>query len=237
MLLYIHSPWLSDADLHPDIGGPIVAKTSLVPVPSSFIETFSRTRAEARGLTATEAGAAIVDAITGATKELDCAVAQLQARASVAQANVDEAKRLADLPVQGNEVQVIRGFVAALNASLGEPYNAHPLVSLAKRALPAASGLDPAPIKAALADYDARFDAGEALRRQLMAHRDTLEELIERAQSPEAMDRVRKVRTNVKLSRLVTAGLTDEMERIHSQMRAALSSFEEHLKALRKATA
>lgn len=237
MLLYIHSPWLSDADLHPDIGGPIVAKTSLVPVPASFIETFSRTRAQARGLTAVEASAVIAEAIVDAAKELDSPLTQLQSRAAAARNSVDEAKRLADLPVQGNEVQVIRGFIAALDAGLRESFSAHSLITLTKRVLPAASGLDLTPIKAALADHDARFDAGEALRRELMAHRDTLEELIERAQSPEAQERVRKTRTNVKLSRIVAAGLVDELERTRSQMQTALSSFETSLEALRKAAA
>ncbi len=80
-------------------------------------------------------------------------------------------------------MQVIRGFVAALNAGLGKSFNAHSLITLVKRVLPAASGLDLTPIKAALADYDARFDAGEAMRRELMAHRDTLGELVSKPRS------------------------------------------------------
>lgn len=236
---FLHIPALGNTREHPRLGTPTFAGIAMSEAPAAVVEFFRTTGALKAQLTAAEASAAIVAEVAALTGVVADAIAKTEAPIAEIGKLIDEAAKLAAMPILGTERATIEGFSAivttAMQAAAIPDGTASPVAYL-KSVLPLAHGLDKKVIENALADFDRALVAHETATARLKAAHTRLLELAVQADDGPARDKVARLKASIDFKRRLPQAL-DSLAAGREQMAAALAQIDLVINTLKECAA
>lgn len=206
---YVFAPIFGNSESHHRAGVPFVAGISLAPVPKSFIDWAAVIGTNPTALSADQAEAKLAAIFMAARDELATHNAGLKAALDHAHENLEEAKKLARLPVAGDESDTILAMAVlaetAFEVSAPELSNARFLARL----MPKIDGLSLKAIIEARDAFDQERARQEALTADLRTVARELRSLADEANRPAAPEAVAKVKLNAKLLRAAPQAIAE----------------------------
>lgn len=233
---HLHIPSLGSAKDHPRLGCPTWRGYTLADVSEASAGFFRGAGVLRATLDGKAATAGIVEEITASTAEIDRAQALVEVALTQAGKLIEEAKRLADLPVVGNERRVVEGFAATVAAAIEQAAVGHDALAALdhlRACLPLAHGLDVAAINGAVGQFDAARDRYTLGVVQLKASHAQLIELAMSCDDAPAREKVGKIKLAVDRQRRIPAVLV-ELEAIRDQTTGILARVDAALSSLRE---
>lgn len=229
-------PVLGNTHSHPRLGAATFAGVSLSDVPHAAAEFFQAAGVLKATLTGPEATKLIVAEIVGLAGVVADAIAKTEAPITETGKLIDEAAKLAALPILGTERETISGFVAIVATAMQAatiPDGTTSPVAYLKCVLPLAHGLDIKAIEGALADFDRALSTHETAMVKLKAAHSRLLELAVTADDGPAHDKVAKLKASIDFRRRLPQAL-DALAAGREQMAAALARIDLVMNALKE---
>lgn len=232
--MYLQSAVFEDTEFHVQVGAPICLGVSLTPVTPAVADRFLRL-CSAKTIDTNAATAHLIDYLRQQTREQATARHTLEKRVAEAKKMLEEAQRLAALPVTGEEVRTIKELISQTESVIGGPLPSTTRVDRLRRCLPVSIGLDVAAIAKAIDEFDAETALLRRAMEDLVSIRDGLVEAAKVATDPATLAGLDKVKVNVKLMRALTPERVAALQKCLDTGRSMLAEFESELAALAKA--
>ncbi|WP_096702259.1 hypothetical protein [Magnetospirillum sp. 15-1] len=236
---FLHIPSLGNRREHPCLGAPTFAGVTLTDVTPAAVTFFTAAGLLRTTLTAAEAGGLIIAEIMDATSVV--AAITEKALSAIAEAGklVEEAGKLAALPVVGDEKRTIEGFAAIVRTGItaaGLPHETTGKVTYLKSVMSQAHGLDIKGIEGALGSFDRALAAHEAAMEKLQAAHARLGVLAAQADDGPSRDKVAKLKASLDFKRKLPGAL-DALAAGREQIAAALARIDLVMNTLKECAA
>lgn len=232
MHLLCHS--FPDTQDHAQVGAPICFGVTLTPVTPAVADRYVRL-SSAKIIDANAATAELVRRVSEDTRELEVQRRGVESSLALARSGLEEAQKLASMPVLGTETATIGTFIQEIDTMLGETMPVTTRLDRLRTYLPFAMGIDVAAITQALERAQQETEAIEAIRVEIAGVRQALIEAAKVASDPATLAGLAKLKTNVKLTRALTPERIAEFERILGTLRSVVSQLDGEVAVLGKA--
>jgi hypothetical protein len=206
---YVFAPIFGNTESHHRAGVPFVAGISLAPVSKAFMDWAYAIGSNPIALTATDAESKLAAIFTAARDELATHNAGLKAALDHARENIEEAQKLARLPLAGDESDTILAMAVLSETAFEVPAPELSNARFLSRLIPKIDGLNLNAIIEARDTFDQERTRQEALTADLRAFARELRTLADEASRPAAPEAVAKVKLNAKLLRAAPQAIAE----------------------------
>lgn len=233
---FLYIPALNNTREHPDLGVPTFRGVTLSDASPGAEEYFRAAGVLKDTFTPAQATSAVVAEIKVLAGEVSASVANADPQVAEATRLVEEAGKLASLPVLGTERATIQGFAAIVAASLESiaiPNDVTGPITFLKSVKPLIYGLDIEAIENALVAFDRELAGHEARVAKLREAHAKLLVLAAQADDGVNRDKVAKLKASIDFKRRLPQ-VIDELAAGRDQVAAVLVGIDRALGALRE---
>lgn len=233
---FLYIPALTNTREHPDLGAPTFKGYTLSDAAPSAVEYFRAAGLLKDTLTPAQATAAVVAEVNALAGEVSASAGGADLQVAEALRLVEEAGKLASLPVLGTERATIQGFAAIVAASLENVAISSDVtgpITFLKSVKPLIYGLGLDAIENSLIAFDRELAGHEARVTKLREAHAKLLDLAAQADDGVNRDKVAKLKASIDFKRRLPQ-VIDELAAGREQVAAVLAGIDRALGALRE---